>query len=211
MRPSLLLTFALLLPAVALAQPSAGSLSAERGRLLELALAARSTDTKPDLGFDLLGEAPTPSPTDDRQLTGRHAVLKVHQGIGLALLTLELATTVLGQLNYQDRFAGDQSNRFKQLHAGFGYATFTLSATNAAIALLAPKSTGIERAHFDRIALHRLSMFIAGAGMVAQVVLGVISSQHVGQASERTLARVHLGVGYGTLVATAVGVGAIVF
>jgi hypothetical protein len=211
MRHIQFMTLALLLPTVALALPFSGAPTAERGRLLELALASRPPDSKPDLGFDLLGEAPAPPPIDDRLLTERRAMLKVHQGVGLALLTLELATTLLGQLNYQDRFAGGQTNRFKQIHAGLAYATFTLFATNAAIALVAPKPLGAERTRFDRIALHRVSMLVAGAGMIAQVVLGVITSQHVGLANQRTLAQVHLGVGYGTLAAMAVGVGALVF
>ncbi len=202
-----------LAPSAALAAaPEAHAASTEQGEPRMLTLAEPPAEKGPDLGFDLLGEAPAPAPSaDDKRLTVRRSILKVHQGLGLAVVTLQLATTVLGQLNYHDRYLGQATNDFKQLHAGFAYATFALFAANGAIALLAPPRPEGEREGFDRTTLHKVSMLTAGAGMVAQVVLGVITSQHVGKADQRTLAQVHLGIGYGTLAATAVGVGAIVF
>jgi hypothetical protein len=185
----------------------------ERVPRLALALAGAHPGAGPDLSFDLLGtpQAPLPPSGEERVLAQRRAMLKVHQGLGLALFTLELATTVLGQLNYLDRYGGDQTNRYKQLHAGFAYGTFSLFAANGAIALLTPKAPESLPEHFDRIDVHKIAMFTAGAGMLSQVVLGIIASQRVGRSDQRTFAQIHLGVGYGTLAAMSVGVGALVF
>ena len=51
----------------------------------------------------------------------------------------------------------------------------------------------------------------AAAGMLAQGVLGVYTSQREGYLNQEQFAKMHLAIGYGTLAAMTVGVGALVF
>jgi hypothetical protein len=136
-------------------------------------------------------------------------MLTVHQGVGLGLLGLQLATTTVGQLNYSDRFGGPDTARYKLSHKVLAYSTLGLFAVNGAIALLAP-SPGTPR-KLDRVMVHRLSMLAAAAGMAAQAVLGIRTRERVGRLDQERLATVHLAVGYATLAAVLTGVGAIVF
>ncbi|HEY6004525.1 MAG TPA: hypothetical protein VIV57_16745 [Anaeromyxobacter sp.] len=182
-------------------EPSAGSGEAERPR----------GDEKPSLDFDLLGAAkPPPEPADSGSLRLRRKMLGVHQGIGLGLLGLQLATTAVGQLNYSDRFpAGPDTGRYKLSHQALAYTTLGVFAVNGALALLAPSAKTPKR--LDRVMVHRIAMFTAAAGMATQAVLGIQTRERVGRLDQERLATVHLAVGYATLAAVLTGVGAIVF
>jgi hypothetical protein len=191
-----------------------------RDPLRELSLSAAPDEAKPadgakasggSLDFDLLGDAPPPPPTADlAALHRRRTMLNVHQGLGFGLVGLQLATTVVGQLNYSDKFSGPNSNQYKMPHALLSYATLAVFATNGALALLAP--SGGERAQgFDRATLHKVAMFTAAAGMLAQGILGATTTGREGYQNQQDLATVHLVIGYVTLAAVTAGVSALVF
>jgi len=169
------------------------------------------------LDFDLLGQ-PTPQAAATAPAAGqgqpglRRGMLKVHQGIGIGLLVFEVSTVVLGQLNYYDRFGGgDRSARYTRAHAALAYSTFTLFVTNGLIGLLAPSSDHGQSGGVDRVVLHKAGMFTASAGMLAQVVLGIVTAELPGHGDQRTLAQTHLFIGYGTLLFMLLGVSALVF
>ncbi|MBI5544275.1 MAG: hypothetical protein HY901_10325 [Deltaproteobacteria bacterium] len=168
----------------------------------------------PSLDFDLLGAPAQPAqpPVDEGALATRRSMLKVHQGLGIGLMALELSTLVLGQLNYRDRFGGgDRSGRFTRAHAALAYTTFGLFVTNELIAFLAPSPLRKESQGFDRATLHRVAMMTAAAGMLASVVMGIVTSERAGYENQRDLAKAHLFIGYGTYAAMAVGVSAFIF
>jgi hypothetical protein len=167
-------------------------------------------EAAPSLDFDLLGEAePPPETVDAGRLRLRRRMLTWHQGIGLGLLGLQLATTVAGQLNYSDRYAGGpQTLRYRRTHQALAYSTLGVFAVNGALALLAP-SPGTPR-KLDRVMVHRIAMFTAAAGMLAQGVLGVYTRERVGHLDQERFATAHLVVGYATLAAVLTGVGALV-
>lgn len=165
---------------------------------------------KPSLDFDLLGAAkPPPEPAQAGALRLRRKMLTVHQGVGLGLLGLQLATTVVGQLEYSDRFAGGPDTaRYKLSHKVLAYTTLGVFAVNGGIALFAPSAKTPRK--LDRVMVHRVAMFTAAAGMVAQAVLGIQTRERVGRLDQERLATVHLAIGYGTLAAVMTGVGALV-
>jgi hypothetical protein len=162
------------------------------------------------LDFDLLGApAAAPEPVDGGALRLRRRMLGAHQGIGLGLLSLQLATTVVGQLNYSDRFpAGPDTGRYRRPHQVLAYGTLGVFAVNGAIALLAPPSKAPKK--LDRIMVHRIAMFTAAAGLAAQAVLGIQTRERVGRLDQERRATIHLVVGYATLAAVLSGVGALV-
>jgi hypothetical protein len=165
----------------------------------------------PPLDFDLLGEAKPPAEGPDAErMRRRRSMLRLHQGIGLGLLGLQVATTAVGQLNYSDKYAGGpQTDQYRLAHKTLAYTTFAVFATNGLIALLAP-SPGTPK-KLDRVMVHRIAMLVATAGMVTQVGLGVYTRERVGYEDQERLATAHLAVGYVTLAAMLVGVGALIF
>lgn len=166
----------------------------------------------PSLDFDLLGKPPPVARQDDASMKLRRRMLSLHQGVGLGLAALELGTTVVGQLNYSDRFGSDPpaTARYQATHAALAYGTLGVFAVNGIVALLAPRPK--ERTYaMDRIMVHRIAMALATAGMIAQGALGVYTHQREGYLDQQRLARTHLVVGYATFAAFGVGVGAIVF
>jgi hypothetical protein len=164
------------------------------------------------LDFDLLGEAkPPPVPPEDRSMRHRRRLLGLHQTAGIGLFALQVATTVAGQLNYNDRFGDANTARYKTPHAVFAYTTLGVFAATGALALLAPDPASKPDRGFDRVSLHKLSMFTAAAGMAAQVALGIYTAHRDGYENKQDFGRIHLVVGYATLAAVTAGVSAIVF
>jgi hypothetical protein len=203
----------------ALAPPTARPDLSVTGVLLDEAKPAPAPTTTPaapasgdasGMSFDLLGEAkPPPDTADAGELRLRRKMLTAHQAIGFGLVGLQLTTTVVGQLNYSDRFGGPSTARYQLSHAALAYTTLGLFAVNATVALLAPSP--VKRSYgMDRVMVHRIAMFTAAAGMVAQGVLGVYTHQREGYLNQEKLATTHLAIGYGTLAAMAIGVGALV-
>ncbi len=153
-----------------------------------------------------VGDAP-----DAEDLRLRRKLLTWHQGLGLGLLGLELATTAVGQLNYRDKF-GTPANtgKWRAPHAALAIATTAAFAVNAGFALAAPAPVKREW-KLDRVMVHRIALFTASAGMLTQVGLGFYTSSREGYVNQRQMAKTHLYVGYGTLAAILTGVGVIVF
>jgi hypothetical protein len=171
-----------------------------------------STPADPSLDFDLLGKPPPVARQDDASMKLRRRMLSLHQGVGLGLAALELGTTVVGQLNYSDRFGSNPPStaRYQATHAALAYGTLGVFAVNGIVALLAPRPK--ERTYaMDRVMVHRIAMGLATAGMIAQGALGVYTHQREGYLDQQRLARAHLAVGYATFAAFGVGVGVLVF
>ncbi len=195
-------------PALLAADEPAGSAAAQPAQPNQPA-------AQPNLDFDLLGTptAPQAAPAETSTDTVRRSVLKVHQGIGIGLLGVTLATEVVGVLNYWDRFGGGgNSGRYMRAHAALAYSSATLFAVNGLIALLAPESKNeVNNRGLDHVKLHAIGMFTAAAGIAAEIGLGVATANHEGLMDQKTLATTHLVIGLATYVATALGVSAIIF
>jgi hypothetical protein len=161
------------------------------------------------LDFDLLGTPTRKQQVDEGELKLRRTMLNWHQGVGLGMFALQLATTVVGQLNYDDKFGGDNTERFRRPHAVLAYTTLAAFVAAGTLALIAP--TPLKRdTGFDRVSVHKLSMAVAAAGMLAQGVLGVWTRSREGYLNQQGLATAHLVIGYVTFAAVAAGVGALV-
>lgn len=184
------------------------------GRPAQVALLAVAAPPDPSLDFDLLGAPRAPDvKVDDAALKRRRTMLDWHQKVGLGLVALQLATTVAGQLNWSDKYGGTAppvTGRYELTHSALAYTTLGVFAVNGAIALLAP-SKATKGGKWDRTSTHKLGMALAAAGMVAQGVVGVWADRREGYLDQKQLATTHLVIGYATLVAVGVAVGAITF
>ncbi len=169
------------------------------------------TPAAPSLDFDLLAPPPPP-PGQNPALARRRALLDWHQGLGIGLFGLTLATAVVGQLAYDDRFVGSRPSTGNYLapHAVLATSTLALFAATGALALLAPAPPE-RRDGFDRITLHKIAMFTAAVGMAAEGALGIWTQQREGYFNQESVARAHLVLGYVVVAAVATGVAAIVF
>lgn len=168
----------------------------------------------PSLDFDLLGTPPPVAPSaDDGAMRRRRGMLKLHQGLGLGLVGLHLGATVVGQLNYSDKYGSNAplTGRYELSHSVFAYSTVGVFAVNGVLALLAPTPKAKVKRGFDRVSLHKLGMAVATAGMLAQGVLGVYTDSREGYLNQQDYAKAHLAIGYATFAALGVAVGALVF
>jgi hypothetical protein len=133
-------------------------------------------------------------------------MLKLHQGIGFAMSASLLTTTVLGQLQFNDSFRGGGDDRnLLALHRGFAIGTTALFATGGLLGLLAPEPFEKEF-QWDTVTFHKLLMGVATAGMLAQVILGIMATDRFGKLSETNFAEAHQVVGYATMGAVSAGV-----
>jgi hypothetical protein len=188
------------------------------GTLVALAEAAPApAPAAGSLDFDLLGagkETPDPKAAAEAQtLKRRRTLLEWHQGVGLALIASELGTTVLGQLSYNDKFGGTapaNTNKYRLPHALFAVSTLGLFTANGILALVTPAPPG-RKLQLDRVMVHRIAMALAAAGMIAQAYYGFRTSGREGYLDQASIAKTHLAIGYGTLAAITIGVGAITF
>lgn len=167
--------------------------------------------------FDLLGASPAGAkpvdPAFERAVARRRLMLKVHQGLGIATWSALAATAVVGQLDFNDRFrGGGDTGRYHTAHKGLAYGSAALFTTAAIFALLAPTpyAKRTERT-LDTVTLHKIAMGVAAAGMLAQVVLGVVARREAGSLRERDLAAAHQVVGYATLGAASAGAVVLLF
>ncbi len=181
-----------------------------RPAALVVALAA---DPPPsDLDFDLLGKAkPPPQTAEDERMKKRRAYLQAHQRVGLAILGLETATVVVGQLNYNDKFGTANTGRYVLPHKALADTTFGVFAVGGTLALLAPRPKDKPDRGWDRVRVHKIFMALATIGMVAQAYYGIQTRNREGYLDQQQIGRTHLVIGYGTLAATGVAVGALVF
>ena len=191
---------------LALSSPSGAELS------LDGTYFAQASPAAPGMDFDLLGEAkPPPDAPNAGKMRWRRTMLNAHQVMGFGLLALQLGTTVVGQLDYSDRFAnGPQTAKWDATHAAFAYSTLGVFAVNGLVALLAPSPVKKDW-KMDRVMVHRIAMFTAAAGMLAQGVLGIYTTQREGFVNQERYATAHLVIGYATLAAVGTGVAVLVF
>jgi hypothetical protein len=133
----------------------------------------------------------------DRQVKLRRSLLKWHQGFGFATLLGLAATLVIGQLDYLDRFDRSETftERYHAAHLGLGIGTSALFAATAMLALVAPNPYP-KPIRFDPALVHKVSMALAAACFVTQIILGPIANSKAGTLDERPLALAHLVVGY---------------
>jgi cytochrome b561 len=165
------------------------------------------------LDFDLLGKAPPPAvKIDDAALKKRADLLQLHQKIGIGLAALTLATVVVGQLNYSDKYGSNPpvTGQYEATHTVLSFTTLGVFAVDGTIALLAPANP-VKRDKYDRLTIHKVGMALATAGMIAQGVVGVYADQQEGRVDQQQIAKTHLIIGYSTLVVMAVAIGALIF
>jgi hypothetical protein len=171
-----------------------------------------------DDDFDLL---PPEKPPDaeavvrQRQLSQalalRRTLLRLHQYGGFATLGAMTATAIVGQLNYDDKYGGGgDTGKYRSAHQILAYGTTGVFAATGLLALFAP-SPFEKPLRLDTATLHKTSMLVATAGLVAQVVLGIVTAGSEGSISQRDFARAHQIVGYVTLAATATGFAVLTF
>lgn len=140
-----------------------------------------------------------------RSLARRRSLLNLHQVGGLALLATMAATVVVGQLNYADKYGGGgDTGKYRTTHRVLAYGTSGIFAATGLLALLAPAPFD-KPLRLDTATLHKMSMLVATAGIVLQVALGIITSRHEGQVSQRDFALAHQIIGYATFAATTTG------
>jgi len=216
--PGAVLPWVALLCLAAVPRPAAAGMLLDEELRLDLGrpvlLALATTPPDPSLDFDLLGKPKTPEKRiDDAALKRRRTMLDLHQKIGLGLVALQAATTIAGQLNYSDKYGGRSppvTGRYELSHSVLAYTTLGVFAVDGALALLAPGSQ-VKKEKWDRTTLHKVGMALAAAGMAAQGVVGIWADRREGYLDQKRLATTHRVIGYATLVAVGVGVGAIVF
>jgi len=175
---------------------------------------AKKSEPAPSLDFDLLGEAPkTAAPAEDPTLKKRRKMLNWHQGLGIGLLGLQVASTVTGQLNYNDKFGADapNTNKYKATHQVVTYLNIAAFAVVGGIAIFTPTEKNAPPRPFGRTTIHKIGMALATVGMATQAYLGVKTASREGYLDQQDYAKKHLVVGYATLAVMGIAVGALVF
>ena len=132
-------------------------------------------------------------------------MLTFHQGLGIATWSALAATTVVGQLDFNDRFrGGGDTGKYHGTHKALAYGTSTLFLGTGLLGLLAPEPYE-KKVGFDTATVHKSSMALATAGMATQIALGLLARGSAGKLRERDLATAHQVTGYATLGAMTVG------
>ncbi|HEY2028867.1 MAG TPA: hypothetical protein VGH20_06630 [Myxococcales bacterium] len=173
--------------------------------------AAKPAEPSPALDFDLLGQPKPVTLVDDAALRRRRTLLNWHQAAGLGMLGIALANTVVGQLNYSDRFAsGPSTGRYEMAHQITAVATVVAFTGTGLLAVFAPNPLP-KTGGFDRTTIHKVAMYSAAGAMAAEAVLGIYTAGREGYLNQPTYATAHLALGYFTFAAISLGVGVIVF
>jgi hypothetical protein len=183
--------------------------------LAEQPKAERHPAPAPPDDFDLLPKEKVPDAAVQQELIHklelRRKMLQLHQLGGFVTLGLMGTTVVLGQLNYSDKYGGGgDTERFMVWHRWFGISTAVVFAATGALAVFAPSPLE-KRVRFDTATVHKVSLAVATAGMIAQIILGPVIASKQGQLSQRDFALAHQIVGYTTLIATSAGAVAFTF
>jgi hypothetical protein len=167
---------------------------------------------KDDLDFDLLGKSQKMNPEElaaaeriEQLAKTRRTMLMIHQALGFTLMGVATANTAIGTLNYWDKFGGGGfTNNFELLHLISSMTTAGVFTAQGLIALFAPDPYD-KPGRWDSARVHRILMAASTVGMIAQIVLGFVSSTRLGHTDQRDFARIHLGVGYATYALTMAG------
>lgn len=148
----------------------------------------------------------------DEQVKLRRTLLTAHQALGIATWAALAGTTVIGQLELNDKYrlGSPTPDRFELLHFGLAMGSTGLFAATGLFALLAPRPYEL-RSGFSTSTLHRILVGIATAGMLAQVGLGLYAHRLEGALDQRVVAQAHQIIGYGTLGALTVAAAVLVF
>ncbi len=162
--------------------------------------------------FDLLAPAPVFDKAQlaqahllEEQLATRRTMLGVHQIAGFVNLAGVATAVVLGQLNYNDKYAGGgDTEKYITAHKVAAYGSAGIFAATGLLALLAPSPID-QPTRLSTATVHKTCMAVATAGMVAEVVLGIVAASKNGSLSQRDFALGHQIIGYTTAVATAGG------
>jgi hypothetical protein len=173
------------------------------------------TQPAPPDDFDLLPAVKPPSPEQlarqeelTRKLRLRRQMLQLHQLGGFVTMGSLALTVTLGQLNYNDKYAGGgDTGRFRTAHKISAYSSAAIFAATGLLAILAPSPTD-KPLRLDTAALHKVFLGVATAGIAAQIILGVLTASKEGpptSLSQRDFALAHQIVGYTTFVATTAG------
>jgi hypothetical protein len=196
-------------PADAAAPPPGGSRvkEAKPPRLLTAPPPPSASDD-----FDLLAPAPVLDAAQlaqakvlEEKLATRRTLLGLHQVAGFVNLAGVTAAVVLGQLNYSDKYGGGgDTEKWHTAHKVAAYGSAGIFAATGLLALLAPSPID-QPTRLSTATVHKTCMAVATAGMVAQVVLGIVAASKQGSISQRDYALAHQVIGYTTAVATAGG------
>ncbi len=200
--------------------PAAARADAPAAAAAAVAAAGSPTSATPsrglDLDFDLLGTGTPAVPSAvlaERQRQQRIAhlvrvrrpMLLFHQALGFVTLAALTATVVIGQLNYYDKYmSGDYSGRYEAAHLGLGISTTVLFGATGLLAVTAPNPYP-KPLRLDTALVHKVSMALATAGMLTQIILGPLTAERVGRLDQPTLALAHLVAGYATWAFMATG------
>lgn len=151
-------------------------------------------------GTDLLPPPESPlvdTKKIDEEILSRRTDLKWHQGLGIATLVLLTATTVVGQLNYNDVISGAGTQKYQTAHKSLAIGS-TLTFTGAGIMALVAPTPFPKKAQFDTTTLHKITMTLTALAMAGQIGLGVWSRNSRGTVNEEPRASAHLALGYAT-------------
>src|SRR3989449_665136 len=182
--------------------------------VLTLAPPEKSGTDDPDLDFDIPATLPLQqeASAQDSTLSLRRGMLMGHQALGFGLLAVDLAATVVGQLNYNDHFvSGAPTGKYQSAHKTLAWATVGTFVTTGALAVFAPSPPRKVSQGFDRVALHKVCMVSATVALAAEAVLGMATAGREGQLNQEGGGKLHLALGYFTPSAPALGLRALVF
>lgn len=164
------------------------------------------TEAVPMPDFDLFADKPTTATPaahlPDRPEKLRRDMLTLHQALGLTTLGLMAATTVAGQLNYNDIYAPGHAGTGMYIwpHRLLAYGTTGAFAATASLALFAPERQA-DPEGVDTSTIHKV--FVGGAtlGMLTQIGLGFVTARYAEAGNPRDLrklAQAHQIAGYAT-------------
>jgi len=167
---------------------------------------------------DLLPKPAAPDPAEaarlqelDRSLQQRRTMLQYHQLGGMLTVASLGATVIFGQLNYNDKYGGGgDTGQWANWHKYSAFLSAGIFAATGALAIFAPSPLP-KPARLDTVMVHRIAMGVATAGLVTQIILGVVTAGKGGSASQKDFAMAHQIVGYTTFAATAVGFAVLTF
>ncbi len=170
---------------------------------------------QPPPEIDLLPPEAAPDPKAQRELEDklalRRTMLNWHQVGGFTTLGALTATAILGQLDYLDKYGGGgDTGRYHLWHRWVAFSSAAIFAGTASLAVFAPQPIKTE-ARLDRTTLHKVAMTIASAGMLTQIILGIVTASAEGTHAQRNYALAHQIVGYTTVAASFAGFGMFTF
>ena len=169
-----------------------------------------------DLNFDLLDDgkktATGPSLEEvkrqqaiERQVRIRRPMLIAHQAIGFVTLAALAATvvTATSTTTTNTRAATTAAATRRRTRGSASRPRLPLGTTGL-LAVFAPNPYP-KPIRLDTALIHKLSMILATAGMVTQIVLGPITANRVGYQNQSSLALAHVVTGYATWAFMATG------